>query len=223
MVNIYHLNINKKQIKNAKLAIIPGDPARVPKIALALDRNSVELAFNREYRTYLSKVGNAYILTTSTGIGGPSATIAIEELAYLGVEKFLRVGTTGSIQKGLKVGDIVITTAAVRLDGASAHYAPLEYPAVADFYITRVLVDTAEKLKLNFKVGITASSDTFYPGQERYDSFSGYVIRRFQGSMKEWQKLNVLNYEMESSAVFTICSALGLKAGCVAGVVVNRT
>ena len=222
MANIYHIDLNKQMIKNAKVAIIPGDPARVIKIAQALSKDSRELAFNREYRTWIVPCGKSNILVTSTGIGGPSATIAIEELAYLGVKVFVRVGTTGSIQKDLKIGDIVITNASVRLDGTSTHYAPIEYPAVADFNVTRVLVESAETAKIKYKVGITASSDTFYPGQERYDSHTGYVIKRFQGTMKEWQKLNVLNYEMESSSVLTTCSALGLKAGCIAGVIVNR-
>jgi len=223
MANIYHIDLNKKMIKNAKVAIIPGDPARVEKIAKALSKDSYELANHREYRTWIVPVGNKqHVLVTSTGIGGPSATIAVEELAYLGIRVFLRVGTTGSIQKGLKVGDVAITNASVRLDGASTHYAPIEYPAVADFDITRILVENAEKSKINFKVGITASSDTFYPGQERYDSFSKYVIKKFQGSLKEWQNLNVANYEMESASVLTMAAASGLKAGCMAGVIVTR-
>ncbi|HPN31077.1 MAG TPA: uridine phosphorylase [bacterium] len=223
MTNIYHINLNKQMIKNAKAALIPGDPARVIKIAKALSDKSYELAFNREYRTWIVPINKSdNILVTSTGIGGPSATIAIEELAYLGIKVFVRVGTTGSIQKNLRVGDIAITNASVRLDGSSTHYAPIEYPAVSDFNVTRILAESAESSKISYKIGITASSDTFYPGQERYDSYTGYVVKRFQGTMKEWQKLNVLNYEMESSSVLTSCAAMGLKAGCLAGVIVNR-
>lgn len=223
MSNIYHIDLNKDMIKNAKVVILPGDPARVIKVAKKLSDKSYELAFNREYRTWIVPLKNDnHILVTSTGIGGPSATIAVEELAALGVKVFVRIGTTGSIQKRLKIGDIAITNAAVRLDGASTHYAPIEYPAVSSFDVTRILVEAAERLDVNFQVGITASSDTFYPGQERYDSFSKYVIKRFQNTMKEWQQLNVQNYEMESSAILTTCSALGLKAGCLAGVIVSR-
>ncbi len=223
MGNIYHINLNKKMIKNARVAIMPGDPARVIKIARELSKKSVELACNREFRTYLVPVGkNDNLLVTSTGIGGPSTTIALEELAMLGINTFVRIGTTGSIQKKLKVGDVAITSAAVRLDGTSTHYAPPEYPAAADFFVTRILVEAAEKSGIAFGVGLTASSDTFYPGQERYDSFSGYVIKRFQGTMREWQKLNVMNYEMESAALLTAASALGLRAGCLAGVIVSR-
>lgn len=223
MSKMYHIQLDKKMIRNTKVAILPGDPGRVIKIGEKLSPKSRELAFNREYRSYLVPVGkNDYILVVSTGIGGPSTAICIEELAELGVTTFIRIGTTGSIQKSLEVGDVVITSGSVRLDGTSTHYAPLAYPAIPDFFVTRILVEAAEKASISFKVGITASSDTFYPGQERYDSFTGYVIRDFQGSMKEWQELNVLNYEMESSALFTTVSALGLRAGCIAGVIVSR-
>jgi len=223
MAKQYHIQLDRKIIRNAKIAILPGDPGRVIKIGEKLSSKSRELAFNREYRSYLVPIGKKdHILVVSTGIGGPSTAICIEELASLGVTTFVRIGTTGSIQKNLKVGDVVITSGSVRLDGTSTHYAPLAYPAIPDFFVTRILVEAAEKAGISFKVGITASSDTFYPGQERYDSFTGYVIRDFQGSMKEWQKLNVLNYEMESSALFTTISALGLRAGCIAGVIVSR-
>ena len=140
----------------------------------------------------------------------------------LGITTFIRIGTTGGIQKKIGLGDVVISTGSVRLDGSSEHYAPLAYPAVADFTVTRALVDAAEREKVRYHTGITASCATFYQGQERYDSFRKYVPRSLQGTMKEWQALNVMNYEMESATLFTACAANGLKAGCVAGVIVNR-
>lgn len=159
----------------------------------------------------------------STGIGGPSTSIAVEELAQLGVRTFLRVGTTGAIQPHINVGDVLVTTASVRLDGASLHFAPMAFPAVADFTCTTALVAAAEACGATTHIGVTASSDTFYPGQERYDTFSGRVVNRFQGSMKEWQQMGVLNYEMESATLLTMCASQGLRAGMVAGVIVNRT
>ena len=162
------------------------------------------------------------MLVTSTGIGGPSASIAIDELAQLGVRTMLRVGTTGAIQPHVKVGDVVITSGAVRLDGASTHYAPIEYPAVAHHEVITALVDSCIAQSIPYQVGITASCDTFYPGQERHDSFTGYVPRRFQGATEEWQQLHVLNYEMEAATLLTLCSAMGLRGGCVEGVIVNR-
>ena len=159
----------------------------------------------------------------STGIGGPSTSIAVEELAQLGIRTFLRIGTTGAIQPHIHVGDILVTTAAVRLDGASLHFAPMEFPAVADFTCTTALVAAAEAMQVRQHIGITASSDTFYPGQERYDTYSGRVVERFRGSMAEWQAMGVMNYEMESATLLTMCASQGLRAGMVAGVIVNRT
>lgn len=218
-MKMYHLDLSKKDIKNAKIALLPGDPGRVPKIAYLLDKDAKEIAYKREYRTYLAKVQNENILVVSTGIGGASCSICVDELAQLGVKNFIRVGTSGAIQSFLKVGDVVITSGAVRLDGASEHYAPLEYPAVAHYKILSALQEAAEKLKLRYYVGITASCATFYPGQERYDNYSKYVIKKFQGTKKEWEKLNVLNYEMESATLFTVCSVFGLFGGCVTGIV----
>ena len=134
----------------------------------------------------------------------------------------MRVGTTGAIQSHIRPGDVIVSTAAVRLDGASHHFAPPEYPAVADFATTTALVEAANASGDGVHVGITASSDTFYPGQERYDTASGHVIPRFRGSSAEWQALGVLNYEMESATLFTMCATNGWAAGCVAGVLVNR-
>lgn len=220
---VYHLNLTEEEIKGAKYAFLPGDPARVPLIAKAFDLNSKELVFKREYRTWLGQMEGTSVLVTSTGIGGGSTSIAVEELAMIGVKVFLRVGTTGAIQDKIKTGDIVITTGSVRLDGASVHYAPIEYPAVSDHNIASTLVRAAEEEGVRYWVGITASSATFYPGEEREDSYSGYVINRLKGSLEEWRRLRVLNYEMESSTLFVACSALGLRAGCVTGVIGERS
>ena len=177
------------------------------------------MAWKREFCTYLAEIKGKKLLITSTGIGGPSTSIAIDELAQLGIGTFIRVGTTGAIQDHINIGDVIITSGSERLDGASTHYAPIEYPAVAHYEVLNALVEGAKKAKVKYHVGITASSDTFYPGEERKDSFSNYVLRRFQGATKEWQKLHVLNYEMESSTVLTLTASMGLKGGCITGVV----
>ena len=221
MSDVFHLGLTRDQLQGASIAILPGDPARVPKIAEQFDRSS-HLASNREFTSFLAFAGDQPIIVCSTGIGGPSTSIATEELAQLGVRTFLRVGTTGAIQDDIAVGDVVVTTGAVRLDGASQHFAPLEYPAVADFACTAALVSAAQRLGITSHIGITASSDTFYPGQERYDTVSGFVNRHFTGSRAEWEALHVLNYEMESATLFTQCAANGWRAGMVAGVLVNR-
>lgn len=221
MADVFHLGLTKDMLGGATVAIVPGDPGRVERIASVLD-DAAFLASTREFTSYLGHVGTNKIVVCSTGIGGPSTSIAVEELAQLGVRTFLRVGTTGAIQPDIAVGTMIVTTGSVRLDGASRHFAPLEYPAVANFDCTTALVTAARANGLEPRVGITASADTFYPGQERYDTVSGYVPRHLQGSAAEWQALGVLNYEMESSTLFTMCSANGWRAGCVAGVIVNR-
>jgi uridine phosphorylase len=222
MSDVFHLGLTREMLRDATLAILPGDPGRVAKIAGRLD-DPTPLASHREFNSYLGWNEGKPLVVCSTGIGGPSTSIAVEELAQLGVRTFLRVGTTGAIQPHIKVGDVIVTTGAVRLDGASLHFAPLEYPAVAHHDCTTALVTAARQAGFEPHIGITASSDTFYPGQERYDTASGYVRRAFQGSADEWRALHVLNYEMESATLFTMCAANGWRAGCVSGVLVNRT
>ncbi|MBV7299259.1 uridine phosphorylase [Enterovibrio paralichthyis] len=219
---VFHLGVTKSDLDGATMAIIPGDPARVEKIANLMDSPKF-LASHREYTVFLAKLDGHSVVVCSTGIGGPSTSIAVEELAQLGVRTFLRVGTTGAIQPNINVGDMIVTTGSVRLDGASLHFAPMEFPAVADFDVATAMKAAADESGAAVHTGVTASSDTFYPGQERYDTFSGRVVRRFQGSMQEWQEMGVLNFEMESATLLTMCASSGLKAGCVAGVIINRT
>lgn len=222
MSAVFHLGVTKEDLQGAELAIIPGDPARVAKIAEQME-NPEFLASHREYTLYRAQLEGQTVVVCSTGIGGPSTSIAVEELAQLGVRTFLRVGTTGAIQPHVNVGDMIVSTGSVRLDGASLHFAPMEFPAVADFEVATAMKTAVEAEGAKVHMGVTASSDTFYPGQERYDTFSGRVVKRFQGSMKEWQDMGVLNFEMESATLLTMCASSGLQAGCVAGVIINRT
>ena len=222
MSHVYHLALTPDALQGAKIALMPGDPGRVEKIASGLE-SPRHLASHREYTSFLGTIDGAPIAVCSTGIGGPSTSIAVEELAQLGVRTFLRVGTTGAIQPGIDIASVIITNGAIRLDGASRDFAPLPYPAVADHDCTVALVESAAELGIQYRVGITASTDTFYPGQERYDTVSQYVPRHLQRSREEWERFGVLNYEMESATLFTMCSANGWRAGCVSGVLVNRT
>ncbi len=221
MSDVFHLGLTRAMLDGAKLAIVPGDPDRVARIAEGFEQPH-ELASVREFTSCIGTLNGAPVVACSTGIGGPSTSIAVEELAQLGIDTFLRVGTTGAIQPDIEVGTVIVTTGSVRMDGASRHFAPLEYPAVADFDCTTALVEAARNIGVATRVGITASSDTFYPGQERYDTVSGHVAASLRGSLDEWQHLNVLNYEMESATLYTMCAANGWRAGCVAGVIVNR-
>ena len=210
--DVFHLGLTKSDLQGATLAIVPGDPERVEKIAALMDK-PVKLASHREFTTWRAELDGKAVIVCSTGIGGPSTSIAVEELAQLGIRTFLRIGTTGAIQPHINVGDVLVTTASVRLDGASLHFAPMEFPAVADFECTTALVEAAKSIGATTHVGVTASSDTF----------SGRVVSRFKGSMEEWQSMGVMNYEMESATLLTMCASQGLRAGMVAGVIVNRT
>ncbi|MEK6531871.1 MAG: uridine phosphorylase [Deltaproteobacteria bacterium] len=223
MPRAYHIRLDKKTLRGAAIALLPGDPARSALIAGFISRRYSTpfkmLASNREFTTHLACINGAFIAVTSTGIGGPSATIAVEELASSGIRTFIRVGTSGSIQDRVKPGDCVITTGSVRLDGSSTHYAPVEYPAISDFSVVHALVEGAKKANIRYHLGITASSATFYPGEERRDSFRKYSIRSIRNGRLEWRKLNVLNYEMESASILVAAGSMGLRAGCVTGVV----
>jgi uridine phosphorylase len=219
---VFHLGMTEDDLDGATIAIIPGAPERVKKIADYLE-SPVFLVTNREFTSYRGYLDGQAVIVCSTGIGGPSVSIAVEELAQLGIRTFIRVGTTGAIQPDINIGDLIMTTGAVRLDGASLHFAPMEFPAVADFDVMAALKRAADEANFPVHTGITASSDTFYPGQERYDTYSQRVVRRFQGSCEEWQSMGVMNYEMESATLFTMCASSGLKAGCISGVIVNRT
>lgn len=219
---LYHVGFAPQALKGAKFALLPGDPGRVESLAKSLGPAEFITA-HREYTSWLADVNGVPVLVCSTGMGGPSVGIGIEELARAGLTHLIRVGTTGTIQENINLGDVIINEAAVRLDGTSGHYAPYEFPAVADLAVTNALVEAAEEVGAPYHLGISASSDTFWPGQERYDSFTGYVTRRFQGSLKEWQQLGVTNYEMETATLFVLARVFGLHAGSICGVVAKRT
>ena len=142
--DVFHLGLTKNDLQGATLAIVPGDPERVEKIAALMDK-PVKLASHREFTTWRAELDGKAVIVCSTGIGGPSTSIAVEELAQLGIRTFLRIGTTGAIQANINVGDVLVTTAAVRLDGASLHFAPMEFPAVADFACTAVISSGADQ------------------------------------------------------------------------------
>jgi uridine phosphorylase len=218
----YHTGLSKNMIKNAEYALLPGDPQRVESIAKIFDPQAVFLADSREHKSFLANFHGQHILVCSTGVGAPNVSITLEELAVIGLKYYLRIGTCGSIQPRVELGDVVISKASVRLDGASKDYAPVEYPAVASFEFTNDIIEGAKKAQAPFHVGITASTDTFWQGQERHDSYTGYLIRSKRDSMAEWQALNVLNFEMESSALFVMSSVMGLKAACLSSVIAKR-
>ena len=154
---MYHTQLSRALLMGADTALLPGDPGRVRSLAEAMGP-TVDLTSHREYTSCLTQVQNQPVLVCSTGMGGPSTAICLEELARLGIRRVIRVGTTGSIQEGLELGDVVIIKAAVRLEGTSSHYAPLEFPAVADFELTQLLAYAALVENVPHQVGICCSS-----------------------------------------------------------------
>lgn len=219
---LYHIGLSRKMVKGAKYALLPGDPGRVEAIAKNFDK-AVYLGAHREYTSWLCYQNDLPILVCSTGMGGPSVAIALEELARIGLEKFIRVGTTGCIQDNIALGEVVINNAAVRLDGTSSHYAPENFPAVACYDMTRQMQESAQVVGVPYHIGISVSSDTFWPGQERYDSFTGYVLPKFRDSLAMWRQLGALNCEMETATLFIVAQSMGLSAASICGVVAART
>lgn len=215
----YHVEVAPGEV--ASTVLMPGDTERVDKIVSLWDE-SEEVANHREYRTVTGTYQGAPISVTSTGIGSPSAAIAVEELADCGVDTFLRVGSCGAIQPDMAVGDLVITSGAVRQEGTSAAYVRESYPAVADHEVVTALVAAAETLEYDYHVGITASTDSFYAGQGRA-GFAEYLPERGTALLEELQGANVKNFEMEAAAITTLANVFGLRAGAVCTVYANRT
>ncbi len=214
----YHIGLKKGDVP--RYVLLPGDPGRVPLIAKYWDE-AREVASHREYVTYVGKYKGVDIAATSTGIGGPAAAIAIEELLRVGADTFIRVGTTGALRREIGVGDLIISVAAVRYDGTSKIYVDVEYPAVAHYEVVMALIEAAEELGVKYHVGITASSDSFYVGQGR-PGFKGYLPSRWVGIEKRLAELNVLNFEMESATLFTLSNIYGARAGTVCAAIANR-
>lgn len=212
----YHIACAPGEV--GKYVILPGDPGRSELIASYFD-SPRKVAQNREYTTYTGTLCGVPVSVTSTGIGGPSAAIAMEELCACGADTFIRVGTCGGINMNVISGDCVIATAAIRHEGTSREYAPLEFPAAADFTVTCALVRAAEKLGLRYHIGVVHNKDSFYgqhaPGRM---PVSGELLSKWEA----WKRLGVLASEMESAALFTVAAALGVRCGTVLHVIWNQ-
>lgn len=214
----YHIECGSGDV--APFVLVPGDPARVGKIASLWDRTK-EVANHREYHTMTGKYQGVPISCTSSGIGGPSLAIAVDELCRIGVDTFIRVGSTGGIQKGQKIGDLVISTGAVRLEGTSKDFVIPEYPAIANYEIVMALIESAEEYNFRYHVGITASTDTFYTGQSR-PAYQNYLPSFKESLYKDLQNARVQNFEMEVATLFTMASLFGKRAGAVCCIIANR-
>lgn len=214
----YHIALKPGDI--SRYVLLPGDPDRVPKISSLWDSYKA-VGKHREYLTHTGYYKGVKISACSTGIGSPAAAIAVEELANIGADTLIRVGSTGSIQPEIELGDLIITTAAVRLEGTTRQYVRIEYPAVASYEVVAALVEAAETLGYRYHVGITATTDSFYCGQAR-PGYKGYWQSWMDNLIPDLQKARVLNFEMEAAAILTLASLYGLRAGAVCAVYADR-
>jgi uridine phosphorylase len=205
----YHIALKKGDV--GRYVLLPGDPGRCEPIARLFD-NPRHVATNREYVTWTGELDGVPVSVTSTGIGCPSAAIALEELVRVGADTFIRVGTSGHIQKDIKSGDLAIITAAIRDEGTSKHYMPIEFPAVADIDLVLALQRAAKKTGARSRTGITQSKDSFYGQHEPARMGVGPdLLNRW----KAWEIGGALCSEMEASALFVIASMLRVRAGGV--------
>lgn len=215
---MYHIGLCRNDLEGAEVAILPGDPGRVESIAKYLE-NSKQLCFCREYNSYLGEINGKKVLVISTGMGGPSTAICVEELSLIGIKYLIRVGTSGGMQLNVNAGDLVIATGAIRQEGTSKEYLPVEFPAVADFDVCNCLRNAADNLHLNYHVGVVHCKDSFY-GQHSPEKMP--VSYELLNKWDAWIKGGTLCSEMETASLFTISSFLGLHAGAVLLVVWNQ-
>lgn len=204
-----HIKCKKGDV--GRYVILPGDPGRVEKIASYLE-NPVKVAENREFVTYTGELDGVRVSVCSTGIGGPSAAIAMEELVKCGADTFIRVGTCGGISEKPLPGDLIIASAAVRQEGTTLHYMPVEFPAVADTEILMELIHSAGKLKKQYHVGIVQSKDSFY-GQHEPERMPAAPDLLYKWNA--WKQAGVLASEMETAALFVAAAVLHVRCGAV--------
>ena len=201
-----------------RYVLLPGDPGRCEAIAKHFD-NPVHIGMNREYNVWTGTLLGEKVSVCSTGIGGPSASIAMEELVKIGADTFVRVGTCGGIRTDVQSGDVVVATGAVRMEGTSREYAPIEFPAVADFEVLTALSDAAKYLGKCSHVGVVQCKDSFY-GQHSPEVMP--VSYELQNKWEAWKRLGVLASEMESAALFTVAAARKVRCGSCFHVIWNQ-
>jgi uridine phosphorylase len=220
----YHIGFGADDVQGIDIALISGDPERATRIAEQYLKLEKPLSTVRGLNSYIASTpGGKRILSTTSGMGAPSLSIVVNELAQVGIRHFIRIGTSGSIQTHVRSGSVVISRAALTRQGAADDIAPQIYPAAANPFWTMALANAARKLNATWHVGITASVDTFYEGQERWDSsYNKHLLREKRGMIEEYQHLRILNFEMESGTLFKMANVYGLAAACICAVIADR-
>jgi uridine phosphorylase len=223
----YHIGFGQSDLgaDAPQAVILSGEPERSHHIAQKYLENAKLLSQYRGLHSYLGKLPNGKpILVATSGMGAPSLSIVVNELVQVGIRQFIRVGTSGSIQPFISVGDLVISQGSLCRQGAALDIAPPEYPAVADPFLTVALVAAARQLNFSYHLGITASVDSFYEGQERVESSANpYLQSWLQGITEDYRHLRILNYEMEVGTLFKMAGVYGFQAACVCAIVAQRT
>ncbi|MEH2146083.1 nucleoside phosphorylase [Nostoc sp.] len=222
----YHIGFGQDDLGSLppSIALLSGDPERSRLIAQTYLQDLRLLSENRGLNSYVGYLPNGRpILSATSGMGAPSLSIVVNELIQVGIRQIIRIGTCGSIQPDVTVGSVVISSAALCRQGAANDIAPVEYPAAADPFLTVALVKAARELEVEYHVGITASVDTFYEGQERIDSANPNLMRSLHGITEEYRRLNILNYEMECGTLFKMAGVYNFAAAAISGVVAGRT
>lgn len=212
----YHINMKKGDV--GRYVILPGDPKRCEKIARHFDDAKL-IADHREYVTYTGYLDGVKVSVTSTGIGGPSASIAVEELTNIGADTFIRVGTSGGMDVNVMGGDLVIASGAIRMEGTSREYAPMEFPAVANFEVLNALVKASQNIQKKYHVGVVQCKDAFY-GQHEPDTKP--VSYELTNKWEAWLRMGTLASEMESAALFIVGAYRRVRVGAVLSVVANQ-
>lgn len=222
----YHIGYGRDDFadQQPRMALISGDPERAAMIATTYLHGARTLSDHRGLHSSLAFLRDGTpVISATSGMGAPSLSIVINELVQVGITTIIRVGTCGSIQPHVMPGHVVVSQAALCRQGAAADIAPTEFPAAADPYVTIALMQAAKDAQIPAHMGVTASVDTFYEGQERRASANPHLLRKHEGVTAEYQHLGILNYEMEAGTLFKMGLVYGYRAGCVCAAVAQRT
>ena len=223
---LYHIGFGPSDLPDGTdLVLLSGDPGRSELIAKEHLGNGTDLSRHRGLDSFLAHLpGGRPVICATSGMGAPSLSIVVNELVQVGARTIIRIGTSGSIQDHIRVGSVVIGSGALTNQGAANDIAPPEYPAAADPFLAVALAAAAQRLGIVHHVGTMASTDTFFEGQERSSSSANpHLIRRVQGLIDEYAGLGILNFEMEAGTLYKMGGVYGFAAGCVVGIIAQRT
>lgn len=209
---LYHIGFSREDIEHATLAVLVDDCAYIKELAFSLDSQAKLININREYYSYLIHVNNFPVLIVSTVFGGPAMGIGLEELSMLGLTDFIRLGEAGGVRDTLQIGDFVIAKGALRQEGTSQHYAPINYPACADFDFVEFAEQALSASGNEYRIGVVASTDILWPKQTASDYFDKCSIDYQKKLLKSWQDYRILSADNTTATLLTIANVFNLRA-----------